>query len=210
MLIPDCCGCTAGRALAGERAEPLSEPATAVSHRPNALSIATHKSAPLLNPSKPESGICDGPCPHLWGGCQNRRWEASGKMPRPLSAAESLPSSWRCQPRLHPSSFHLVFTLFIFPHDVNPLLHSARSLAQILLLTPHDAGFRSYENNSFLGLPLSEKNREGRSDEKTKKTYRDQFEKWMDGLMEWEATEKRCPASILRTPANWQSPSGFG
>jgi hypothetical protein len=29
--------------------------------------------------------------------------------------------------------------------------------------------------------------------------YRDQFEKWMDGLMEWEATEKQCPASILRT-----------
>jgi hypothetical protein len=29
--------------------------------------------------------------------------------------------------------------------------------------------------------------------------YRDQFEKWMDGLMEWEATEKQCPASILKT-----------
>jgi hypothetical protein len=29
--------------------------------------------------------------------------------------------------------------------------------------------------------------------------YRDQFEKWMDGLMEWEATEKQCPASILTT-----------
>jgi hypothetical protein len=29
--------------------------------------------------------------------------------------------------------------------------------------------------------------------------YRNQFEKWMDGLMEWEATEKQCPASILKT-----------
>jgi hypothetical protein len=29
--------------------------------------------------------------------------------------------------------------------------------------------------------------------------YRDQFEKWMDGLMEWEVTEKQCPASILKT-----------
>jgi hypothetical protein len=29
--------------------------------------------------------------------------------------------------------------------------------------------------------------------------YRDQFEKWMDGLMEWKATEKQRLAYILRT-----------
>ena len=30
--------------------------------------------------------------------------------------------------------------------------------------------------------------------------YRNQFEKWMDGLMEWEATGKQCPASITGNP----------
>jgi len=29
--------------------------------------------------------------------------------------------------------------------------------------------------------------------------HRGQFEKCMDGVMEWEATEKECPASIPNT-----------